>query len=274
MFDVLGYYRHPTIAGDTIVFASEDDLWAVEAGGGDARRLTANPGTQSHPRLSPDGQMVAFTSRDEGPGEVFVMSATGGVSRRLSHFGANTIVVGWTPDGEEVVAATDHRQPFGGWHHLWTVPVSGGPARPLPLGPAVALDHAPNGKGRVIARHGLDPVRWKRYRGGRAGTLWVDREGDGDFVPLLEVAGNLASPMWIGRRIYFVSDHEGVGNLYSVTPTGRSLTRHTDHGDFYVRFPHSDGKRVVYHAGADLWLFDVARGTTERLEVRLPSSRP
>ena len=270
----LGYYRHPTVIGDTVVFASEDDLWSVDIDGGVARRITANPGTQAYPRLSPNGSTLAFTSRDEGPGEVFVMAADGGASRRLSHFGANTIVVGWMPDGEHVIAASDHRQPFAGWHHLWTVPVSGGPASPMNLGPAVAIDHAPDGKGVVIARHGLDPARWKRYRGGRAGTLWIDRQGDGVFEPLVALAGNLASPMWIGRRIFFVSDHEGVGNLYSVTPTGRNITRHTDQRDFYVRFPHSDGKRIVFQAGADLWVYDVAAGTSDRLDVRIPSSRP
>ncbi|MEX2653741.1 MAG: S41 family peptidase [Acidimicrobiia bacterium] len=269
-----GYYRHPTIHDDTIVFVSEDDLWAVDRSGGTARRLTANPGTQTFPRISPDGAWLAFTSCDEGQGEVFVMSVDGGGSRRLSYFGANTNVVGWTPDGGRVVAASDHRQPFVGWHHLWTVPIAGGPAEQVGLGPAVAMDHAPDGKGVVISRHGLDPARWKRYRGGRAGTLWVDRHGSGEFETLIELSGNLASPMWIGRRIWFVSDHEGVGNLYSVTPTGRGLTRHTDHPDFYVRFPHSDRRRIVYQAGADLFVLDTSTGEVDALDVRIPSSRP
>jgi tricorn protease len=269
-----GYYRHPSIHGDTIVFVSEDDLWAVERTGGVARRLTANPGMQTFPRLSPDGELVAFTSRDEGAGEVFVMGAAGGAARRLSHFGANSNVAGWTPDGARVIAATDHRQPFTGWHHLWTVPVGGGPAEPVRVGPGVAIDYAPDGKGVVMSRHGLDPARWKRYRGGRAGTLWVDRDGSGEFEILVELPGNLASPMWIGRRIYFVSDHEGVGNLYSVTPTGRSLTRHTEHRDFYVRFPSADTRRVVYQAGADLYVFDTRSDEVTGLEVSIPSARP
>jgi tricorn protease len=269
-----GYYRHPTIHGDTIVFVSEDDLWAVERSGGAARRLTANPGMQTFPRLSPDGELLAFTSRDEGAGEVFVMEAAGGAARRLSHFGANTNVVGWTPDAASVIAATDHRQPFTGWHHLWTVPVGGGPAEPVGIGPGVGIAHSPGGTGAVLSRHGLDPARWKRYRGGRAGTLWVDRDGSGEFEVLVDLPGNLAWPMWIGRRIYFVSDHEGVGNLYSVTPTGRSLTRHTQHRDFYVRFPHADTRRVVYQAGADLFVLDTRSDEVTALDISIPSARP
>ncbi len=267
-----GYYRHPTIHGDTIVFVSEDDLWAAGVAGGEAHRLTANPGSQSFPRLSPDGRSLAFVSRDEGVSDVFVMPAEGGRSRRLTFFGAITHVVGWRPSGSAVIVATDHKQPFAGWLHLWEVPLDGSRPSPLDVGPARAISFS--GRRTVLGRNSFDPARWKRYRGGRAGSLWIDREGTGEFTELLREEGNLADPMWVGRRIYFLSDHEGVGNLYSVTPGGRSLRRHTDHEDFYVRFPSTDGARIVYHCGADLWLFDPSSGESKLVDVRIPSARP
>ncbi|MDH3517882.1 MAG: hypothetical protein OEM66_03055, partial [Acidimicrobiia bacterium] len=91
-----GYYRHPTIHEDTVVFVSEDDLWSVGSGGGNAHRLTANPGSHSFPRFSPDGASLAFISRDEGSPDVFVMPADGGPSRRLTFFGGLSHVVGWS----------------------------------------------------------------------------------------------------------------------------------------------------------------------------------
>ncbi|MEZ4655024.1 MAG: hypothetical protein R3E12_15895 [Candidatus Eisenbacteria bacterium] len=268
-----GYYRHPTIHGDTIVFVSEDDLWSVPTRGGTARRLTANPGIISFPSFSPNGSLLAFTGRDDGPNEVYVMPADGGTPERLTWFGSVTQVAGWHPNGKAVLAASDWRQPFKKTLHLQSIPLDGGQPVPLNVGPARSISHDPFGDGVVVGRNSGDPARWKRYRGGTAGTLWVDRNGSGEYVPLIQLAGNLASPMWVNGRIYFLSDHEGYGNLYSVTPTGRGLTRHTDHDDFYVRFPSTDGRNIVYHAGADIFIYDIAEKTSRKVEVELKSTR-
>ena len=50
-----GYYRFPAICGDRVAFICEDDLWAVPASGGVARRLTSNLGAVSRACFSPDG---------------------------------------------------------------------------------------------------------------------------------------------------------------------------------------------------------------------------
>lgn len=267
----VGYYRHPTLHGDRIVFICEDDLWTVSSEGGIARRLTANPGTCAFPRLSPDGDLLAFTGRDDGPTEIYLMDAEGGAPRRITWFGAMTQTVGWSPDGRSVLAASLWQQPFT--PQLLRVPIDGGPPEPLRLGPARSASYQPDGPGMALGRNSGDPARWKRYRGGTAGTLWIDRDGKGRFAPLLRLEGNLANPMWIGSRIFFLSDHEGCGNLYSCTPTGRGLKRHTDHEDFYVRFPSSDGERIVYHAGADIFVYNPQTDRERKVEIRIHSTQ-
>ena len=271
MDDQRGYLRFPTIHGDAVVFVSDDDLWRVEARGGVARRLTASVSEASSPALSPDGRQVAFVGRDEQHPEVYVMSADGGPARRLTWLGPDVIVRGWTPDGRIVFVST-YGQPFFRNYRAFTLDAAGGLPELLPLGQVNHLAFGP-GNARVIGRNTADPARWKRYRGGTAGHLWVDAAGTGTFTRLATLAGNVTSPMWIRDRIYLLSDHEGVGNLYSCAPDGSALRRHTDHDAFYARNAHTDGRRVVYQCGADVWLFDPASDSSAALDIRLPSHR-
>src|SRR6478736_4547215 len=59
----------------------------------------------------------------------------------------------------------------------------------------------------------------------------------------------------------------------ALSPDGSDQRRHTDHDDFYARHAQTDGRRVVYQCGADIWLFDPARDATTRLAIDVPSHR-
>ncbi len=269
-----GYVRYPTIHQDSIVFVSEDDLWLVSSAGGRAERLTAGVAEVSYPRFSPDGTQLAFVGREEGPSEIYVMPAPGGPASRLTFQDASSKVAGWSPDGAEIVYASNAGQFAMRFEVIYSISPKGGEPRQLPFGLANAISYGPHG-GIVLGRNinVRDFAYQKRYRGGRVGHLWCDVSGNGTFQRLLQLDGNIADPCWVGERIYFLSDHEGIGNVYSCTPFGEDLRRHTDHQDFYARHMSSDGQRLVYHAGAALYLFNPTSGEVRRLDTELPSIR-
>ncbi|MSP13988.1 MAG: peptidase [Chloroflexi bacterium] len=267
-----GYYRYPTLHDDTVVFVSEDDLWTAPATGGIARRLTSNLGLASTPVLSPDGAHLAFSGRDEGAPEVYCMPAMGGDARRLTFLGANLWIAGWSRDSQSILFSSSAGQPFQRLVQLFKIGYHGGQPEQLPTGPAMSISYGPGG-GAVIGRNQTDLARWKRYRGGQTGDLWIDAQGSGAWQRLIHLPGNVASPRWVGERIYFVSDHEGIGNLYSCLPDGGDLRRHTHHDQFYTRHPATDGRRIVYHCGADLYLFDPAGDTSRMIEIEYHSPR-
>jgi tricorn protease len=256
-----GYIRFPHVHGDVVAFVAEDDVWLAPAAGGRAWRFTADRAAASHPRISPDGTMIAWASGRDGPPEVYLAGIDGGNGHRLSYWGEpGTRVCGWTPDGD-VIAITASGQPFDHFtraHALAAGPDGDAATAPVLLPFGVVVDVAVAADGVALLTGNLrDPAVWKRYRGGRSGRLWLRPAAGGDFTQVLAgLRGQLASPMLVGGRLAFLSDHEGTGNLYSCALDGGDLRRHTDHDGRYARNASTDGTRVVYQCAGDIWLLD------------------
>lgn len=263
-----GYKRFPTIHDIKVVFVSEDDLWEVPSSGGVARRLTSNSGEVTNPYYSPDGKHIAFSGKEEGEKDVYVIPSEGGANRRLTFLGKNTTVVGWTQDSKNVLFYTDANQPFSRMNEIYKVSIQGGLPEKLPYGLANHIAFGPNSE-ILLGRNTLDPARWKRYKGGTAGVFWIDKKGNGVFEKFLKnIKGNLASPLWVKDRIYFISDHEGLGRLYSCTVTGKDIKCHSENREYYVRNAATDGNKIVYHSGGEIFVFDTDTNETHRVNVQ------
>jgi tricorn protease len=304
-----GYLRFPHIADDIVVFVAADDVWLAPLAGGRAWRFTTDEAEAATPRLTPDGTQVAWVSAKDGSPEIYVASLGDGTSTRLTYWGTSWArVCGWTPAGE-VLAVSRANQPFA--HYVraraLTTALSGRPGaeRVLPFGPVSDLSLGPSredtGGGSAVGSHepytvGLltgkwggfndDPANWKRYRGGTAGRLWVGPATaivsgapgpDGrTTVPFRRVFAGLpaqfGSPMIVGGRLAFISDHEGTGNVYSCALDGSDLRRHTDHEGWYARQASTDGQRIVYARGGEVWLLDDLQAAgPARLDITLGS---
>ncbi len=251
-----GYLRSPHLHGDLLAFVAEDDIWLAPLGGGRGWRLSADGAAVSNPRFARNGSSVAWTSWRDGPAEVYLAGVDGERGRRLTYWGeADATVCGWTPDGE-ILALTASGQPFErqAWAHA--VPADGGPARRLPFGPVASVALEPGAQALLNGTWGRDPAYWKRYRGGTAGRLWTSVDGAPFQRILATVNGQFASPMLVGGRLAFLSDHEGTGNVYSCLLDGSNLRRHTDHDGFYARQASTDGRRVVYQCQGEIWILD------------------
>lgn len=271
------YFRYPHLHGDLVTFVAEDDVWIAPLGGGRAWRVSSLQLPARNPRFTPDGQRLVWTVVQGTAPEVVSAAVDGGDYRQLTYFGHGTTrAKGFTASGSVVVTSA-FRQAESRHTHAYSVPLDGGWAEELPFGPVESVafgpevgDERPVVVGSVLSR---EPAWWKRYRGGTAGKLWIDNDGNGEFERLLpDLDGNLADPLWVDGRIAFLSDHEGYGNLYSVLPNGKDLQRHTDHEDFYVRHASTDGRRIVFESAGELWMLPGLGSEAVRLDITLGSA--
>ncbi|MPY35853.1 peptidase S41 [Streptomyces adustus] len=271
----MSYLRLPHLHEDLLCFVAEDDLWLTSLDGpGRAWRLTVDRTKVGHPRFSPDGRDIAYTTWRSLVPEIHLAPVDGGPGRRLTYWGsADTQVCGWTPDGD-ILAVASHGQPFPYFTWAYKVPTDGDPGGRMPWGPVSDIQVADlDGDRKTLLLTGTpphEPAVWKRYRGGAMGRLWLHGK---QLVP--DIGGHLQSPMFADGRIAFLSDHEGIGNLYSCAYDGSDLRRHTDHDAFYARNASSDGTRVVYQCAGDLWIVDdlSPRSVPRRLDIRLGGPR-
>ena len=168
-----GYYMHPHLHGDQVVFVSENDLWTVPRQGGIARRLTAGLGSATRPHFSPDGSKIAFTGREEGNWEIYVLPGGGGPAERLTYLAGSAQVVGWK-SRDEILFVSDHESAFRGIYEAYVFSLRTRRVTKLPVGPAGNIQFNADGA-CVILRSGMlgrEPAHWKRYRGGTAGLRY------------------------------------------------------------------------------------------------------
>ncbi len=265
---VEGYYRYPTLHGQTVIFAAEGDLWTVPTAGGLARRLTTHPGDESRPAVSPDGATLAFSAAYEGPREVYTMPIQGGLPVRRTWQAESSLVVGWTPGGE-LVYSTMHYSTLPD-RQLVALDLAGGGDRLIPLSQASEGAWNAAGDKLFFVRPAFHRNVTKRYRGGTARNIWklVDGAAEADVLTA-DYRGESHTPMWWRGRVYFISDRDGTMNIWSMDETGGDLRQHTGHSGWDVRDASLSEGHVVYQVGADLWLYDVGADATRLIPITL-----
>lgn len=279
--------RFPATHGDRIAFSYAGDLYTVPASGGIARRLTSHPGYEMFPRFSPDGTKIAFTAQYDGNTEVFVVPADGGEPTRLTYtatlgrdevsdrMGPNNLVMGWTPDGKNVLFRSRMRSFNDFVGQLYTVPAAGGIPEPLPLPYGGFASYSPDGGQLAFNRIFREFRTWKRYRGGMADDVWLYDFASKKTERLVEDAASDIIPMWVGGRVFFLSDRDANKrfNLYSVDPKTRETKRHTDFTEFDIKFPSAGDNAIVFENGGWVYRFDVRSQRAEKVSIRVLDDR-
>ena len=270
--------RKPTVSRTQIAFSYGGDLWIVDRSGGDARRLTTDVGIEIDPYFSPDGSLIAFTGEYEGNEDVYVIPAAGGIPKRLtSHPGADQ-VVGWTRDGR--ILFRSQRNSYAGFNRLFTVGVEGGLPEELPLPSAVEGSYSPDSSHLAYVPFTNFAEAWqfqrglKHYRGGKASPVWIANLADSSVEKIPRTDSNDSTPMWVGNRIYFLSDRNGPVNLYVYDVTTKQVSEAIRSNGADIKSASAGPDAIVYEQFGSIHLFDPATGQQHAVEIHATGDFP
>jgi len=278
--------RFPDIYKDKIVFMYGGDLWLASTSGGEAHRITSDPGRELFPKFSPDGKWITFTGQYDGNFNVYVIPAQGGQPRQLTFYqgaaaqlsdrmGVHNEVLTWTPDSKRVVFLS-RRDATNGWtKRPFSVSIDGGLPEALPVDQGGLTSFSPDG-----TKIAYNPIfrnfrTWKRYTGGLAQSISIYDLKNNTVEDLPHTDWTDTFPMWHGDTIYFSSDRgaEHHLNLYGYDINDKQVEQLTHFTDFDVMWPSLGPDAIIFENGGYLYTFDLQSKQSKKLALYLPGDR-
>jgi tricorn protease len=258
--------------GQTVVFSFEGDLWKTTVKGGQAVRITAMPGYETNARFSPDGKWIAFTGRQYGNADIFVMPAEGGEIRQLTFHSSADEVSSWSWDSGSVYFSSNRMgqqsgfrvslrggtpvRVFGNYffqydHNLFEHPSTG----------EIFFNDTWESSNQAQRKHYKGPFnpdiqsynpktkKYKRY------TDYIGK----DFGATIDRGGN----------IYFISD-EGNGeyNLYGFQ-NGKKTALTSFPSSIKNAIVNADGGKIVFEKDYQLYVYDVKAASADKLDIAI-----
>ena len=258
--------------GQTVIFSFEGDLWKAGVDNGQASRLTAMQGYETSPRVSPDGKWIAFSGRQYGNSDVFVMAVNGGDVKQLTFHSSGDEVTSWSWDSKNIYFNSNRMGQVAGFK----VSAGGGNAQRVFGNYFFQFDHnlmEHPASGEIFFNdtwESLNQVQRKRYKGPfnpdiqsynsktkqhKKYTGWQGK----DFGATIDKHGN----------IYFISDEaNGEYNLYTLeSGQKKGLTRFSSS----IKTPqvNANGGKIVFEKDYQLWLYDVKAGKETKLNIAM-----
>lgn len=258
--------------GQTVVFAFEGDLWKASVKDGAAARLTAMQGYETNPRISPDGKWLAFTGRQMGNGDVYVMPLAGGDIKQLTFHSALDDVNNWSWDSKTIYFTSSRLGQVTGF----TVGIQGGTPKRIFGDHYFQFDHA-------LAEHPSGDIyfndTWESY------SQIARKRYKGPFNPDIQSYNPKTKQYkkhtdWEGKdfgatidrngKVYFISDEQnGEYNLYSFE-NGKKTALTKFNTSIKAPVAAADGSKVIFEKDYQLWIYDAASKKAEKLTIKLP----
>jgi tricorn protease len=263
-------FRYPDVSQTQIAFVYAGDIWVAAKSGGYAQRLSSPRGEESFPRFSPDGLQIAFSGNYDGNTDIYMVSANGGLPKRLTYHGSSDRVLDWYPDGKSILFASGRTSEKERFNKLFRISANGGLPEVLPVPYGEFGSVSPDAKTLAYVPISVDFSTWKRYRGGMNPDIWLFDLESFKFTNITKDDAANSQPMWHGDTLYFLSDRDKNkrANLWAYESKSKKLRQVTFFEEFDIHFPSIGPDDIVFENGGRLYLLDLA--SEKHQEVKNP----
>ncbi len=264
--------RNPSISKTHVTFVYGGDIWVADKNGQNPRRLTTNPGVEMNPIFSPDGKQIAFTGNYDGNTDVYTIPVVGGEPKRITFHPAADVVRGWLSN-DEVYFQTTREFQYSLGSRLYKTKLAAENATPLMM--PEAYQGTPSEDGRYWAYiKNTDPterdrVAFKRYRGGGMPSIWVFDTKTKNVEVIPGENCNDVKPVWLGSKIYFLSDRDKIVNIYSYDTKSKKVEKLTDYKDYDVRTLQGLGNELTFEYDGRVHILDLGTKNVNTLKIAL-----
>jgi tricorn protease len=266
--------RNPSLSRDRIAFLYAEDVWTVGRQGGEALRLTSNGHVTAGPFYSPDGSQIAYSAHLEGNTDVYVVPASGGVPRRITWHPQGTLVVGWAPDGKNVLVASGALS-YRHFAKLFLVHVEGsGMPEPLPLPSGLQGSFSPDGQSIAYQPFTKWQPAWKRYAGGQTSPVWIVNLKTLDLVKVPRENSNDSNPAWVGDAVYFLSDRNGAVSLFRYDVGSKAVSEVVANKSYDLKTMQAGPGGLVYEQFGSIHLLDTASNDDKVVPIQIHGELP
>ena len=261
--------RNPSLSQDKIAFIYADDIWTVSRGGGEAQRLTSDGHVVAGPFYSPDGSQIAYSAHLLGNTDVYVIPSAGGVPHRITWHPQGSAVVGWTPDGKNVLISSSALS-YRHFLKLFLVHSDGsGMPEPLPLPSGFQGSYSPDAQSIAYQPRTKWEPAWKRYAGGQTTPIWIVDLKTLDLAKVPRDNSNDSNPAWVGNTIYFLSDRNGPVTLFKYDNASKAVTEVVSNKTYDLKTFQAGPGAIVYEQFGSIHLLDLASNSDTPVSIQI-----
>ncbi|WP_163323541.1 S41 family peptidase [Draconibacterium mangrovi] len=266
--------RQPAISDNQVAFTYGADIWIYNLTSNGTSRLTSTGAVESEPCFSPDGKTIAFNSNRSGVTSVYTVPVEGGTPKRITWHPSGATVCGWSPDGKNILFTSLRETAPSSFGRLWTISKDGGPASLLTKQFGNDGSFSPHAKKIVIDRVSRWDLEWRDYRGGQNKPLVILNLKDfsEEFIPNEKTTD--IQPLWLGDKIYFLSDRDFVANIWSYSPETKELEQLTSFEGADVKWLAGKNDQLVFEREGYLHLFNLKTKEIKKLTINVVGDFP